>query len=175
MYVDDILITGTSKDIIQEVMQCMAKAFKAKDLGHLRYFLGIEAARSTSGIYLHQHKYTLDILNDTGLTAARPSKVPMEQNHNLSANTSLPLADSDTFLYRRLIGRLIYLTVTRPDISYSVQVLSQYLAKPRVDHLSAAYKVVRYLKQSPGQGLFLAANAKPTLAAFCDSDWGGCQ
>ena len=175
VYVDDILITGTCKNLIQQVIQFMAKAFKVKDLGSLKYFLGIEAARSLSGIYLHQRKYTLDILTDTGLTAARPSKIPMEQNQTLTTTSSPHLSDKDTFLYRRLVGRLIYLTVTRPDISYSVQVLSQFLAKPRIDHLNAAYKVVRYLKQSPGQGIFFSINSVPTLTAFCDSDWGGCH
>ena len=175
VYVDDILITGTSKELIQTVIQFLAQAFKVKDLGSLRYFLGIEAARSLTGIYMHQRKYTLDILQDTGLMGSRPSKIPMEQNHNLHLNDSSFLSDSDTFLFRRLVGRLIYLTVTRPDLSYAVQVLSQFISKPRVDHLTAAYKVVRYLKQSPGQGLFFAANATPSLDAFCDSDWGGCH
>lgn len=124
---------------------------------------------------MHQRKYTLEILHDTGLTASRPSKVPMEQNHNLHNNGSPHLSESDTFSFRRLIGRLIYLTVTRPDICYSVQVLSQFIAKPRHVHLTAAYKVVRYLKQSPGQGIFFSANAHPKLTAFCDSDWGGCH
>lgn len=87
--------------------------------------------------------------------------------------TSSLLQDTDIYSYRRPIGRLIYLTVTRPDLAYSVQVLSQFIAKPRLDHHNAAYKVVRYLKGSPGQGLFMAANAVPKLTAFCDSDWGG--
>lgn len=76
-------MTGTSQELIKNVIAHMAETFKVKDLRALRYFLGIEAARSPSGIYLHQHKYILDILNDTGLVGARPSKVPLDQNHNL--------------------------------------------------------------------------------------------
>lgn len=76
----------------------MAKAFKVKDLDPLKYFLGIEVARSTTGIYLHQRKYTLDILTDTGLLGAKSSKVPMEQNHNLHLNKSVFLSDADIFL-----------------------------------------------------------------------------
>lgn len=175
VYVDDILITGTSKNIINQVFTHMASAFKVKDLGSLRYFLGIEAARNQSGIYIHQRKYTLDILQDTGLSSSKPSKTPMEQNHNLHQNSSPLLADADVLSYRRLVGRLIYLTVTRPDLAYSVQILSQFVSKPRHDHLNAAYRVVRYLKGSPGQGIFMAANSTPSLTAFCDSDWGGCK
>ncbi|WOH11771.1 hypothetical protein DCAR_0831263 [Daucus carota subsp. sativus] len=155
VYVDDILITGNSPSLISQIKAYLATQFQIKDLGPLKYFLGIEVARSSQGIYMHQRKYTLDILKDTGLDRAKPSKIPMEQNHTLQDNHSAQLGDSDASSYRRLVGRLIYLTVTRPDISYSVQVLSQFLASPRQDHLLAAYKVVRYLKASPGQGLLM--------------------
>lgn len=131
--------------------------------------------RSSSGIYLHQRKYTLDILTDTGLLGCKPSKVPIEQNHTLQKNHSIFLSDTDGSTYRRIVGRLLYLTITRPDISYPVQVLSQFLAKPRLDHLHDAYKVLRYLKGSPGQGIFYSANAKPVLTAYSYSDWGGYQ
>ena len=175
VYVDDILITSTDKDLIQTIITYMSTAFKVKDLGPLKYFLGIEVARSTSGIYLHQRKYTLDILQDSSLLGAKPSKILMEQNHTLQKSESAFLSSSEVASYRRLVGRLLYLTVTRSDLAYSVQVLSQFIANPRADHLQAAYKVIKYLKASPGQGLFFAANTPLTLTAFCDSDWGGCK
>lgn len=88
--------------------------FKIKDLGPVKYFLGIEVTRSTQGFYLSQRKYALDLLRDTGLTAAKPSVIPIEQNHKLLDNKSLLLCDLDSSTYRQLVGRLIYLTITRP-------------------------------------------------------------
>lgn len=106
-----------------------------------------------------KEKYTLDILLDTGLSGSKLSKVSIEQNHTLPQNDSSILIESDAFQYRQFVGRLIYLTVTRPDLTYSIQVISQFLAKTRLDHLNVAY-MVRYLKGSPGQGIFMAANSK---------------
>lgn len=98
----------------------LATKFLLKDLGALRYFLGIEVTRSSKGIYLSQRKYALDILKDTRLVDAQPSVVPMEQNHTLQDNIGPILPQSAASSYRRLVGRLIYLTVTRPDLSYAV-------------------------------------------------------
>lgn len=175
VYVDDILVTGNDQHLLTSVKAFLGQQFKVKDLGPLQYFLGIEAARSSKGIYLHQHKYTLDILQDTGLINVRPSKIPMEQNQNLHASTSPLLSTIDASSYRRLVGRLIYLTVTRPYLSYAVQVLSQFLATLKQDHMYAAHKVVRYLKNSPGQGLLMPLKSDFTIHAFCDSDWAGCK
>jgi len=91
----------------------------------------------------------------------------------------LKLSDKGTLLkepnrYRRLIGRLIYLTVSRPDITYAVHVLSRFMHQPRKDHIKAALRVVRYLKKALGQGLFFSSNSDFRLRAYCDSDWAGC-
>ena len=154
------------------MIQFLSTRFKVKE-GAPKYFLEIEVAHSTDGIYMHQHKYMLDISKDTGLLGAKPSKVPLQQNHDINHNSSVVLSPTDANLYRRLVGRLLYLTVTRPDLSYLVQVLSQHLAQPRHDHLLDAYKVVRYIKGTPGQGLFMSSHSTPCLTTFCDSDWGG--
>ena len=150
VYVDDILITGSSTDLIQEVKAFLHTQFKLKDLGPLKYFLGIEVARSTTGFYLNQRKYALDLLRDTGLTASKPLVVPIEQNHKLLDNHSSVLSIADASTYRQLVGRLIYMTITRPDLSYVVHVLSQFMNAPKLDHMQAMFKVLRYVKQSPG-------------------------
>ena len=173
VYVDDILMSGSSDNLIAEVKAYLLTKFKIKDLGPLKYFLGIEVARSAKGFYLNQRKYVLDLLRDTGMTASKPSTIPIEQNHCLLDNQSALLKCSEASTYRQLVGRLIYLTITRPDLSYSVHVLSQFMNCPRVDHLYAVFRVLRYLKQSPGQGLLISATSPLTLTAFCDSDWGG--
>ena len=96
--------------------------FKLKDIGSLKYFLGIEVACSRNGIHLCQRKYALEILEDKGFLGAKPTKIPLEQNLNLSASDEDLLTEPS--LYRKLVGRLIYLTITRPDLVYAVHVLS---------------------------------------------------
>lgn len=109
-------------------------------MGLLKYFLGIEVARNNTGIYLHQRKYVLDILKDTGQEGAKLSKIPLEQHHDLAADKGALFPDANQ--YKRLIGRLIYLTISRPDLSYPVHILSQFLVSLRVPHMQAALKLV---------------------------------
>lgn len=96
-----------------------------KDLGTLKYFIGIEVAISSSGLFLCQRKYALDIISEAGLLGSKPVSFPVEQNHRLARATVELLSDPEP--YRRLLGRLIYLVVTRPDLAYSVHVLSQFM------------------------------------------------
>ncbi|KAK3028810.1 hypothetical protein RJ639_038637 [Escallonia herrerae] len=103
----------------------------------------------------------------------RPDKFPMEQNLKLTPTDGILL--SDPTKYRRLVGRLIYLTVTRPDIVYSVRTLSQFMHEPRKPHWNAAIRILKYIKGNPGQGLLFPSTNNLALKAFCDSDWGGCR
>ncbi|GAA0167465.1 transmembrane signal receptor [Lithospermum erythrorhizon] len=143
-----------------------------KDLGMLKYFLGIEVARTQEGIFLCERKYTLDIISKSGLFGAKPTTFPMEQNHHLGDSISLPLKDVERHL--KLVGRLIYLTFTHPDLSFAVHILSQFMHAPRQDHWSASFRVVRYLKGCPGQGIFLSSSCNLYLSGWCDTDWASC-
>ncbi|PKI62300.1 hypothetical protein CRG98_017301 [Punica granatum] len=167
VYVDDLIIVGNNASHCESFKGYLDRCFRIKDLGSLKYFLGIEVTRMGSGLFLSKRKYVLDILAECGMLASRPSPFPMEQRHHLSMSSSDLLSDPGK--YRRLIGRLIYLTITRPELSYSLHTLAQFMQEPRQDHWDAAMRVLRYLKQSPGQGIYL----RPTsleLEAFCDSD-----
>lgn len=171
IYVDDILITGNDPISIAIIKKSLHDHFRVKDLGELKYFLGIETSSSRNGIFASQRKYALEIIKDTGLLGASPVDTPMERGLKLSDNSDLL---KDPGQYRRLVGRLIYLTVTRPDIMYSVHILSRFMHQPRNLHMEAALRVVRYLKGAPGQGLFFASKSDLKLRAYCDSDWAGC-
>lgn len=106
--------------------------FRMKDFGNLKYFLGVEFSRSKKGIFMSQRKYTLDILEDTGFLDERPDSFPLE--HNLKFTPTNGLILDDPTKYRRLVGRLIYLTITRLDIVYSVRTLSQFMYQSRKSH-----------------------------------------
>lgn len=132
VYVDDLLITGNCMTSINSLKQMLAKTFHMKDLGPLRYFLGLEIDRTASGIFLCQKKYTLDIIKEHGLENARPLQLPMDANIKLSTEKGDPL--SNPVVYQRLVGKLIYLTITRPDICFIVQLLFQFMQSPTTVH-----------------------------------------
>ncbi|KAL5706521.1 Beta-galactosidase 8 [Ranunculus cassubicifolius] len=173
VYVDDIIVTGDNTAEILKMKELLAKEFEIKDLGRLRYFLGIEVARSGDYIFISQRKYALDLLRDTGMLGARPANTPVEQNHKLDSQSGDLLTDASVF--QRLVGRLIYLTLTRPDIAYAVSVISQYMHAPRTSHLIAAHRILRYLKSSPGRGLLFQKHDNLRVEAFTDDDWAGAQ
>uniref|UniRef100_A0A2N9J5N3 Integrase catalytic domain-containing protein n=1 Tax=Fagus sylvatica TaxID=28930 RepID=A0A2N9J5N3_FAGSY len=171
VYVDDIVITGSDKEGIQILINHLSSSFLTKYLGKLRYFLGIEVARSKAGISLSQRKYTLDILQDTGYLGSKPVTTPMESNLKLMPDEGEFIDDPDT--YRRLVGKLIYLTITRPDISYAVSVVSQFMTNPRVPHMNAVIRILKYLKNAPGRGLFYRSSGHLRIEGYTDADWVG--
>lgn len=146
-----LVIRGHDPAGILRLKAYLGQSFHIKDLGSLKYFLGIEVARGPEGIFLNQGKYAFDILDDAGLLGAKPSLLPMEQNHRLPLPSGSPMADPAR--YRPLVGRLVYLTITRPDLSYYVHCLAQFMKSPTVEDWEAATRVVRYLKIK-GQGVF---------------------
>ena len=128
----DILITGNDLTVITNLKNFLADRFKLKDLGILKYFLSLEVARSPSGIFLSQHKYVLGILADFGTLGSCPTSFPMEQDLKLTLEDGVLLSDPSP--YRILVGRLIYLTITRLDISFYINILSQFMQAPRDPH-----------------------------------------
>lgn len=172
MYVDDIIVASPSPARIAQIQSQLEQLFKLKVLGKLRYFLGLEIARAADGISLSQRKYTLSLLQDTGFMDCKPASLPMDPNLKLSSTIGEPLPDITQ--YRRLIGRLLYLTISRPDICFTVNKLSQFMAAPTTAHLDALHHLLRYLKGTPGTGLFFATDSPLHLSAYADSDWANC-
>ncbi|XP_019226928.1 PREDICTED: uncharacterized protein LOC109208297 [Nicotiana attenuata] len=167
--------------MIDEAKKVMNQQFKVKDLGELRFFLGIEVLRSQQGIMLNQRKYTLELISELGLSGAKPVVTSLEINQKLTSveydkGVGMQVEDPmvDVTGYQKLIGKLLYLTVTRQDISYVVQTLSQFMQAPKKSHMDAALRVVRYLKAAPGMGVLMHREPKDTLPRFCDSDWAAC-
>lgn len=141
VYVDDVVLASSDVNQIQQIKDHLHSVFQIKDLGNLRFFLRLEVARNHKGIAVNQRKYALDLLTETGFLSSKPMKTPMIQTLKLCQNDGEPLADNTQ--YRRLIGKLLYLTITRPDICFAVQQLSQFLDKPTTIHLQAAHRVLR--------------------------------
>ena len=172
IYIDDLLISGNDSRMVQKFKDYLSKCFSMKDMGKLKYFLGIEVSRGPEGIFLSQRKYTLDIIAETGNLGCKPAATPLEQNHQLSKVDSPVLTDPRK--YKRLVGRLLYLLHTRPELSYSVHVLSQFMQTPKEAHWEAAQRIVRFLKGSPGRGIMLSSSPDMSLTTYCDSDWSSC-
>uniref|UniRef100_A0A2N9HNQ0 Reverse transcriptase Ty1/copia-type domain-containing protein n=1 Tax=Fagus sylvatica TaxID=28930 RepID=A0A2N9HNQ0_FAGSY len=152
LYVDDMIITGDDVQGIQD----------------LKRFL---VSSSSDGYYLTQAKYTSDLISRAGITDSKIVDTLIEYNNRLNTHDGEPF--SDATLYRQLVGSLVYLTVTRPDISYAVHIVSQFMAAPRSLHYAAVLRILRYLKGTLFHGLHFSSQSSLTLQAYSDADWAG--
>ncbi|CAA7051295.1 unnamed protein product [Microthlaspi erraticum] len=171
VYVDDIIVTGSSTALVDRFIAAISSRFSLKDPTDLSYFLGIEATRSQKGLHLMQRKYIIDLLTRTNMLNSKPVATPMSPTPKLSLNFGSPLDDPSQ--YRTVIGSLQYLGYTRPDIAYAVNRLSQFMHRPTDEHWNAAKRVLRYLAGTASHGFFLRANNPLTLHAYSDADWAG--
>src|SRR3954463_3783597 len=174
LYVDDMIITGSDSTAISSLKQHLQNEFEMKDLGFLRYFLGIEVAYSSSGYLLSQQKYIADILarathHDSSVSDSASCNTPMELHLKLRHDDRSPLPHPTR--YRELVGSLIYLAATRPDISQAVQVLSQFMHAPTTVHYAALLRVRRYLRSTITRSLFYSSDSPLTLRAYSDAGW----
>nr|XP_016460895.1 PREDICTED: uncharacterized mitochondrial protein AtMg00810-like [Nicotiana tabacum] len=158
VYVDDVLF--------------LHEQFKIKDLGQLHYFLGLEVMYKEDVIIISQRKFALNLLKEYDCLEHKTCSSPLDPNVKLKAKEGAVLQDST--YYRKLVGKLNFLTNTRLDIAYGVQHLSQFMQKPREPHLKAAFHLLRYLKNDPTLGIFMSKDGDHTVRAYCDSDWAAC-
>ncbi|XP_050896612.1 uncharacterized mitochondrial protein AtMg00810-like [Lathyrus oleraceus] len=171
VYVNDIVITGSDQQSILQLKQHLSNQFQTKDLGKLHYFLGIEVAQSKDGLVISQQKYAMGILEETSLLNAKPADTPMDPSVKLLPNQGEPL--SDLGRYRRLVGKLNYLTVTRPNISFAVSVVSQFFNSPCQEHMTVVIWILRYIKCAPGKVLVYEDKGHTQIIGYYDADWAG--
>ena len=149
-YVDDIILTGNDLEEMERLQGVMAREFEIKDLEPLRYFLGMEVARTRKGIVVSQKKYTLDLFKETRMLGCKPVDTPIDQNKKNKTGTPV-----DKGGYQRLVGKLIYLSPTRLDIDFAISMVGQYMHASCEEHLETVFQILRYLKITPRKGLFL--------------------
>ncbi|KAM0014676.1 putative RNA-directed DNA polymerase [Helianthus debilis subsp. tardiflorus] len=169
VYVDDIIITGNNQDAINKVIAQLSSTFAVKDLGDLHYFLGIEIVPHGKNIILSQRKYISELIAKAGLSDCKSVPSPMSSSQTLSLADSAPLSDATKF--RQTVGALQYVTLSRPDITYAVNKVCQYMHAPTENHWSAVKRILRYLKGTSHFGLFIRHDSASTLHAFTDSHW----
>jgi hypothetical protein len=170
LYVDDLFLTG-SESLIVECKRALTSEFEMKDLGIMHYFLGLEVWQRTNEIFLSQGKYTMEILKKSDITDCKSMPTPMVMDLKKMNEASTDSCKIDPHLYRQLIGSLMYMVNTRPDICYVVNVLNQFMSQPRQTHWIAAKHVLRYLQGMIGYGLRYASGVDMRLQGYVDADW----
>lgn len=172
VYVDDIIITGSDPLRIKNLIADLNNQFVLKDLGPLHFFLGIEVTREADSYHLSQSKYIRDLLQRAELENSKPMSTPMAPGHTLSLHDGVPLADPTP--YRSLVGTLQYCTITRPDLSFAVNKVCQFLHAPTDVHFKAVKRILRYLKGTINHGLVLQQSSNLNIVVYTDADWASC-
>jgi hypothetical protein len=171
VYVDDLIVIGGCSKTISNFKEQMQAEFKMSDLGSLSFYLGIEVHQNKGRITLSQGAYAAKIVEKAGLTECNPCATPMEPRIKLSKNSSAPAVDGT--LYRSLVGSLRYLVNTRPDLAFSVGLVSRFLEKPTEDHMAAVKRIIRYVAGTIHLGCQYGRDENYKLVGFCDSDLAG--
>ena len=153
------------------IIKQLGDMFSLKDMGSLHFFLGIEVIPTRAGLFLSQHKYVHDLLANTSMSGAKDVSTPLFTTQSLQLIDGTAVVDSSEF--RRIIGRLQYLSLTRPDISFAVNKLSQFMHKPTTNHWIATKRFLRYLKQTIFHGIQIHKAGLPILRTYSDADWAG--
>jgi hypothetical protein len=173
LYVDDIVLTASSTQLLQRIITSLQQEFAMKDPGQLHHFLGVTVEPLRTSFLLHQRQYALDILERAGMTDCKPCSTPVDTQAKLSATLGDPVADPTA--YRSLVGALQYHTFTRPDLTYAVQQMCLHMHDPRESHLAALKRLLRYVRGTVDFGLVLHRSPSAELVVYTDADWRGAR
>ncbi|GKB66782.1 putative ribonuclease H-like domain-containing protein, partial [Tanacetum coccineum] len=173
VYVDDIIFGSTKKSLCTEFEKMMHKKFQMSSIGELIFFLGLQVKQKEDGIFISQDKYVTEILKKFGITDVKTASTPIEIQKPLLKDEDGK--EVDIYLYRSMIGSLMYLTSSRPDIMFAVCTCARYQVNPKVSHLYAVKRIFRYLKGQPKLGLWYPKDSPFNLVAYTDSDYAGAR
>ena len=171
LYVDDIFITGNDSSHVNRICDQLCSRYQMTLLGPIQKYNGIEFSSTATGLYLHQTAYVHHLLTETNLLHSNPSYTPLPHNTKLLPDMQTPPTEPTN--YRRLVGKLIFLTNTPPDITHAVHQVARFMHTPQTAHLQAIYSILRYLRHTPHHRLFYARGDRDHLSGFTDADWGG--
>nr|GEX61724.1 copia-type polyprotein [Tanacetum cinerariifolium] len=172
LYVDDLIYTGNNKRACEEFKSSMMTEFDMSDLGKMRHFLGMEVLQNNKGIFICQRRYAKEVLERFGMENSNPVGNPIVPGTRISGDKEGRKVDPTRF--KQLVGSLMYLTATRPDITYGVSLISRYMESPTEMHWCAAKRILRYIQGTTEFGiLYKRGGEKSTLVAYSDSDFAG--
>jgi hypothetical protein len=173
IYVDDIIIISSSTTATERLLAQLRDDFAVKDLGTLNYFLGNEVHHYDHGLILTQEKYVCDLLNHTNMATCHGVPTPMLPSDKLFLDDGDRLSPDDATRYRSVVGALQYLSLTRPDISFAVNKVCQFMSSPTTVHWAAVKQILRYLHDTTAMGLCFTRSGSTFLSAYSDAGWAG--
>ncbi|GJR50825.1 putative ribonuclease H-like domain-containing protein [Tanacetum coccineum] len=171
VYVDDIIFGSTKKSWCDEFEALMKSRFQMSSMGELTFFLGLQVKQKPNGIFISQDKYVAEILKKFDFASVKTASTPIETQKPLVKDEEA--SDVDVHLYRSMIGSLMYVTASRPDIMFAVCACSRFQVTPKTSHLSAVKRIFRYLKGKPKLGLWYPRDSSFDLESYSDSDYAG--
>ena len=173
IYVDDIIFGCTNEKLSHEFGEMMSREFEMSMIGELNFFLGFQIKQVKEGVFIHQEKYCKDLLKKFKMDECKPSKIPMGSNGRPDADVDGKPVDQS--IYHSMIGSLLYLTASRPNIMFSVCLCARFQVAPKKSHLTVEKKILRYLKHTLSIGLWYPEGTNLDLLGYSDSDFAGCR
>ena len=172
LYVDDIILTGDTPSLLDDLILTLGRTFSMKDLGPLHFFLGIEVHRTPKRLFLPQSKYAYNLLSNVHMQSCKPLATPMETKSIVMKGANDPYPNIKE--YRSIVGSLQYLTMTRPDLSYAVNTVCQFMHNPTISHFQMVKRILRYVSGTLHLGIRVLNKSTIDLFAFSNANWVGC-